>query len=162
MRTSAYGSFSLFGLVFTFSVSSSLIVTSYLIGLVSTCLYEKRGYKKYEHLEWTSNSTLQLQRLAQEEAGFGTWSNCTSTVPSTKANELLGPLDITNPDHPIFQPSSPENGVLNDPQSSIEVPNTVQSPIQTKGASSPTVTSSTRSLQPSQSTASHQGSDQLL
>ncbi len=162
MRTSAYGSFSLFGLVFTFSVGSSLIVTSYLIWLISTCLYEKRGYKKYEHLEWTSNSTLQLQRLAQEESGFGTWSNCTSTAPSTKANELLGPLDITNPDHPIFQPSSPENGVLNDPQSSIEVPNTVQSPIQTKGASSPTVTSSTRSLQPSQSTASHQGSDQLL
>ncbi|KAI1427461.1 hypothetical protein F5Y12DRAFT_736805 [Xylaria sp. FL1777] len=159
--TTGYGSFSLFGVVFIFLVGGSLVTTSYLLEPISTCLYEKRGYKKYEHLEWTSHATLQLQRLAQEKAGFGTWSDCTDTVPITKANELLGPLDITDPNHPILQPSSPEKRVLNNPQSSIEVPDTVQSPEQTNSSSS-TVISNSPSPQTNQSTNSHEGRVELL
>ncbi|KAJ8127132.1 hypothetical protein O1611_g6506 [Lasiodiplodia mahajangana] len=130
IRTTAFGSFSLFGLIFIFLVGGSLVITSYLLEPVSTFLYEKRSYKKYEHLEWTTNATLQLQRLVQEEAGFGTWSKCIETVPGTKPNELLGYLDITNPDHPILQ-SPPSN-----PPNSIETSSTIQGSTQTESTPS--------------------------
>ncbi|KAF2967835.1 hypothetical protein GQX73_g5752 [Xylaria multiplex] len=118
---------------------------------------KKKGYKKYEHLEWTSNATLQLQRLAQEEAGFGTWSKCVETVPGTEANEVLGSLDITNPDHPVLQSSSPRQSVPNDSQTSLEVLNTTQGSVQTDEASSPTVTPGTLSLHSIHPTAPHEG-----
>ncbi|KAI8947772.1 hypothetical protein F4801DRAFT_605164 [Xylaria longipes] len=161
MRTTAYGSFSLFALVFILLVGGSLVITSYLLEPVYKYLYKKKGYKKYQHLEWTTNATLQLQRLAHEEVGFGTWSSCTETVPNTKANELLGSLDITNPKHPILQPSCPENSSSNNPESFIELPNTVQDPVQTENASSPTITSSSPQLQPTRPTASPERSTDL-
>ncbi|KAI0531672.1 hypothetical protein GGR58DRAFT_524197 [Xylaria digitata] len=145
IRSTAYGSFSLFGLIFIFSVGGSLVATSYLLEPVSAFLYEKGGYKKYEHLEWTSNATLQLQRLAHEEAGFGIWFKCTKTVPGTQANELLGSLDITNPDHPVLQSSGPEQS----------------DPVQAEDASSPTVTPSSRPLHPIHPTASYEGGIEL-
>jgi hypothetical protein len=161
MRTTAYGSFSLFGLFFIFSVGGSLILTSYLLEPVSKSLHKNKGYKKYQHLEWTTNATLQLQRLAHEEAGFGSWSSCTGTVPNTKANELLGTLDIINPKHPILQPSSREDSSSSNPQSIIEAPNTAQDPAPTEDASSPTVTSSSPPLQPTQPSASPEGGIEL-
>ncbi|KAI0418902.1 hypothetical protein F5X98DRAFT_362848 [Xylaria grammica] len=161
IRTTAYASFSLFGLVFIFLVGSILLATSYLLEPVSAFLYKKKGYKKYEHLEWTSNATLQLQRSAHEEAGFGTWSKCTGAVPRTEANELLGSLDITKPDHPVLQRLSHEKGVPGSSPSSIEVPNTWQGPANTQDGSSLTLTSSYSPLLP-ESTASYKGSVELL
>ncbi|KAI0429645.1 hypothetical protein F5Y09DRAFT_356792 [Xylaria sp. FL1042] len=166
IRTTAYGSFSLFGLVFIFSVGGALVITSYLLEPVSTYLYKKKGYKMYEHLEWASNATLQLQRLAHEEAGFGTWSNCTGTAPSTKADELLGALDITNADHPILKPPTTEK--TDNLQTSIEAPSAVQHSTQTEDtasqelAPSPTITCSSLRLQPTQSTNSHKINVELL
>ncbi|KAJ2991353.1 hypothetical protein NUW58_g2542 [Xylaria curta] len=161
MRTTAYASFSLFGLIFIFSIGGTLVVTSYVLEPVSTYLYEKKGYKKYEHLEWTSNGTLQLQRLAHEEAGFGTWSNCTGTVPSAEANALLGSLDITNPDHPVLQLSDPEKRAHGTPQSLSTVLSAVQGSVQTGSASSPTITSSSLPLQSARPTTSQEASVEL-
>ncbi|KAI1121648.1 hypothetical protein F5Y10DRAFT_282310 [Nemania abortiva] len=147
MRSTAYGSFSLFGLVFIFLVGGSLVVTSYLLEPVATLLYDKKGYKRYQHLEWTSNATLQLQRLAQEEAGFGIWSNCTGAVPSTEANELLGSLDITNPDHPVLKPPGLEQSTLGDSRNSIGTSNTTQGHSQTEDEQSPIATPGSLPLQ---------------
>ncbi|KAI1739076.1 hypothetical protein F4680DRAFT_466641 [Xylaria scruposa] len=135
IRSTLYGSFSLFGLAFIFLVGGCLVLTSYLLEPVSKYLFKRKGCKIYQHLEWTTNATLQLQRLAHEEAGFGTWSSCTGTVPSTETNELLGSLDITNLKHPIIKRSN-----LQDNQ------NSVQSPVQTEVALSRTVTSSSTPL----------------
>ncbi|KAJ3569047.1 hypothetical protein NPX13_g6215 [Xylaria arbuscula] len=51
------------------------------------------------------------QRLAHEELGFGTWSEVTETIPLTKTGELLGSLDITDPDHPTLCRSSNQDSL---------------------------------------------------
>ncbi|KAI3341137.1 hypothetical protein F4824DRAFT_450845 [Ustulina deusta] len=84
MRTSAYASLSRFGLVFTFAVGSLLALYSYMQESWSAWLHKKRGHKPYHHLKWTTNATLQLHRLAQEEMGRGVWSDY---LPRTKQSE---------------------------------------------------------------------------
>ncbi|TGJ88130.1 hypothetical protein E0Z10_g635 [Xylaria hypoxylon] len=101
MRSTSYASFSLLGLVFIFLVGTLLTLASYIIEPLSSVLH-KKGYNQYGHLEWTTNSTLQLQRSAYEAAGRGTWANCTGTMPTTKEDEVLGSLDISNPEHPLI------------------------------------------------------------
>ncbi|TGJ87196.1 hypothetical protein E0Z10_g1603 [Xylaria hypoxylon] len=100
-RTTSFASFSLFGLIVIFIVGGSLILASYILEPLSQFFYRK-GHRQYEHLEWVTNSTLQLQRSAYEALEMGTWSNCTATIPTTARGELLGGLDISNPDHPLI------------------------------------------------------------
>jgi hypothetical protein len=104
IRTTAYSSFNMFGLCFTFVVGTLITVTSYLLEPVSASLQKKRGHGQYGHLEWTTNATLQLQRLAHEEIGLGSWSGGTDAIPVTKARTMLGCLDITNQDRPVLRP----------------------------------------------------------
>ena len=62
----------------------------------------ERHLKDYRRLAWKSNGLLQLQRLAHEEAGFGTWERCVKAVPLTAKGEVLATLDVTDPEHPVF------------------------------------------------------------
>ncbi|KAI0451116.1 hypothetical protein F5B21DRAFT_516963 [Xylaria acuta] len=102
IKSTAYASFSVFGLLFTFVVGGLIVLTSYLLEPISKLLHKKWGFKTHAHLEWTTNATLQLQRLAHEELGFGTWSNGTEEIPATKPDDLLGCLDISNTKHPVL------------------------------------------------------------
>ncbi|KAI1753937.1 hypothetical protein F4782DRAFT_539243 [Xylaria castorea] len=102
IQSTAHSSFSLFGLIFTYVVGFVIITTSFLLELIFWLLYKKRGYNKYATLEWTANTTLQLQRLAHEGLGFGTWSQGTDKIPVAKSGDTLGCLDYTNPDHPVL------------------------------------------------------------
>lgn len=71
--------------------------------------FYQRYYNKYTYsqLEWVSNGTLQLQRLAQEEHGAGVWSNTTKYVPVCRTDDLLAGLDTRVPSHPrLRQPLS--------------------------------------------------------
>jgi hypothetical protein len=54
----------------------------------------------YVLLEWKSNYTLQLQRLAHEQLGLGTWSHTSDAFPVTKRGESLAVLDIIDQKHP--------------------------------------------------------------
>ncbi|TGJ88742.1 hypothetical protein E0Z10_g48 [Xylaria hypoxylon] len=103
IRTTAYASFSLFGLFFTLTAGLLLTLASYILEPISSWLHKRKGYNQYPHLEWTTNSTLQLQRLAHEELGFGTWSEGTETIPVTKPGQMLGSLDISDPKHPVLR-----------------------------------------------------------
>lgn len=98
---------------------------SYLIEPISGCLHKRKGYNKYPYLEWTANSTLQLQRLAHEELGFGTWSEGTETIPVTKPGQLLGSLDISDPKHPILRRPADADSASLTAGSSAETPLTV-------------------------------------
>ena len=62
----------------------------------------ERDLKDYRRLAWKVNGLLQLQRLAHEELGFGTWERCTKAVPVTAKGEVLATLDVTDPEHPVF------------------------------------------------------------
>lgn len=76
-----------------------ITAVSYALEPLFDC-FQRRGYKQYTQLEWTTNATLQLHRLAHEEAGEDMWTNCTDTIPTTKSGNLLRPLDITDTKHP--------------------------------------------------------------
>lgn len=95
----------MFGLCFTLTLGLLLVITSYLLEPISGLLYRRKGYKKHAHIDWITTTTLQLQRLAHEEIGMGTWSKCLDTVPTTKPGDHLACLDILDPDHPVLRPA---------------------------------------------------------
>jgi hypothetical protein len=53
----------------------------------------------YGHAEWRTGSTLQLQRLAHESAGLGTWKRTDESIPVTEYGDSLGILDTSRPGH---------------------------------------------------------------
>ncbi|GAW15864.1 hypothetical protein ANO14919_052860 [Xylariales sp. No.14919] len=104
IKSTEYTSFSVFGLLFTFIVGFSIVLISYLLEPISRILYRKWGFQTFAHLEWNTTATLQLQRLAHEQLGYGTWSKGTVEIPVTETGDLLGCLDVSNPDHPVLYP----------------------------------------------------------
>lgn len=54
---------------------------------------------RYAHAEWQAGSTLQLQRLAHERMGMGSWSKTGYAVPVTEPGDALAVLDVGNPNH---------------------------------------------------------------
>lgn len=65
---------------------------------------------RYAYAEWQAGSTLQIQRLAHEGLGEGTWSNASGSVPVTQANEKLAILDVSNSSHARLRRSSVQLG----------------------------------------------------
>jgi hypothetical protein len=63
----------------------------------------KEAHPLYSVLEWSHTSTLQLQRLAHEEAGYGTWSQCDGSVPVTFPGHQLAPLTLSDVKHPVLK-----------------------------------------------------------
>ena len=66
-----------------------------------------RNRDAYTRLEWTINETLQLQRLAHEELGIGTWDGCAEDVPVTEKGQRLAVLDLENRNHPRLKAPPP-------------------------------------------------------
>ncbi|KAI0015357.1 hypothetical protein F4780DRAFT_787088 [Xylariomycetidae sp. FL0641] len=125
IRSTAYASFSVLGLVITFTLSILLILASYLLEPISKYLYQKKRYSQYAYLEWHTNGTLQLQRLAHEEKGLGTWSGCLDTIPTTLPDEVLGCLDTSDPNHPVLL--GPPKEIDNQGQTPSSAPNSEES-----------------------------------
>lgn len=59
----------------------------------------RRAKLIYSLAEWQAGSTLQLQRLAHENLGLGTWTRTDEAVPVTEPGDALGTLNITNTKH---------------------------------------------------------------
>ncbi|KAI0856675.1 hypothetical protein F4860DRAFT_396917 [Xylaria cubensis] len=137
IRSTAYASFSLFGLLFTFLVGILIILTSYLLEPTSRILYRKWGWNSYAHLEWISLTALQLQRLAHEELGFGTWYNGTEEIPTTETGDLLGCLDISNPDHPVLKSPFKEENSTEESEAAHDAPEESQQTEQHDASSPP-------------------------
>lgn len=51
------------------------------------------------HVEWVTGSTLQLQRVAHENLGLGTWKRTDESTPVTKMGDELGVLDVSDRKH---------------------------------------------------------------
>lgn len=71
-------------------------------------LQRRAKYQSYANLEWITNATLQIHRLAHENAcdGESIWSHCVDTIPTASAELILAPLDIGKIDHPRLAKSS--------------------------------------------------------
>lgn len=78
------------------------MLTSYTLEPLIACIWGRGKAKHYPQMEWCVNETLQLQRLAHEMRGRGTWARTTEFIPVTKPSEELAPLDLSNPAHPVL------------------------------------------------------------
>lgn len=104
IRSTSYASFNVLSLSLIIGIGLLTILTSYI--LVPTISYVHETCKlttSYSDMEWSTNETLQLQRLAHEEDNGedGIWTNATDAIPITRSpNHVLGTLDATDPSHP--------------------------------------------------------------
>ncbi|KAL1623516.1 hypothetical protein SLS54_004506 [Diplodia seriata] len=97
----AHFNFSVFWLAFTLVLGTTIIILSYTLETLVCYLQRRFRRDTYARLEWATNDTLQLQRLANEELGIGVWTGCCDAVPvTTNASEHLAVLDASDPDHP--------------------------------------------------------------
>lgn len=74
-----------------------IIIISYTLEPLFSCLLRTRGYKHYTFLEWSTNETLQIQRLAYQglDCESCKWSGYTDAVPTTQPpGEMLGNLSL--------------------------------------------------------------------
>lgn len=89
-----------------------------------TFFFKRRGYQRFQELEWATNQQLQLHRLAHEPLGYGKWTRATKFVPMTDKDEYLGRLDVST-NHPIISKASTSK-IEHDSSHNIETTSNVQ------------------------------------
>ncbi|XP_014559796.1 hypothetical protein COCVIDRAFT_35075 [Bipolaris victoriae FI3] len=103
MRSSKHYSFSAWTLGVIIIVGSILMLTSIFVEelFVLFLQYPRLRSAKliYSYCEWQAGSTLQLQRLAHENLGLGTWTGTDEAIPVTEPGDTLGVLEVTDPKH---------------------------------------------------------------
>ncbi|KAF2183496.1 hypothetical protein K469DRAFT_689964 [Zopfia rhizophila CBS 207.26] len=109
-----YSSFSVLGLSIILILGSILIITDIFLepGLNYWQTRRAESGKLPHHnftgsthsrLEWRVMSVLQLQRLAHEAVGSGSWFKTSSENPITKPMEKLGILDVSDEKRPFLR-----------------------------------------------------------
>ena len=87
---SGYLSFSVFGVSIILVLGSLFIITALFLDSMVGFLRRKLDRNDHKRLQWAVDENLQLQRMAFEETGQGTWTGGTDAVPMTGAGALLG------------------------------------------------------------------------
>lgn len=98
-----------------------IIISSLFLQSLIRILQRHFKFTPYPRLEWSTNATLQLQRLAHEELGLGDWENTDEAIPFTKQVEYLGSLDLSNDKHPRLK--HPESETIDPNNITIEEEN---------------------------------------
>ncbi|KAL6155178.1 hypothetical protein ACJQWK_01354 [Exserohilum turcicum] len=101
IRSDSYTSFNVLGLSVVFSIGGLIMLISACLPAATTRI--QRNRKPFSSLEWISNDTLQLQRLAHEAVGAGDWTGARDDYPLTRKNDLLAVLDIADRKHPVLR-----------------------------------------------------------
>lgn len=65
--------------------------------------HRRKGLDHFAYLEWVTNDTFQLQRLAHEELGCGRWESGADDIPRTEMGDRLALLDVSDLEHPRLQ-----------------------------------------------------------
>ncbi|KAE9375831.1 hypothetical protein N431DRAFT_370723 [Stipitochalara longipes BDJ] len=83
IRDARYTSFSILWISLIFGMGGLVILAS--LNLETVVSYFQRRYKRglYQQVRWQLDSTLQLQRMAFEEGGFGVWEGGANEVLTT-------------------------------------------------------------------------------
>ncbi|KAI8626174.1 hypothetical protein F5Y19DRAFT_466563 [Xylariaceae sp. FL1651] len=103
IQTTAYTSFSLFGLLVVLLLGGLIVLLSVTIEKLMACIQRVFKLSPYAHLEWAVNSAFQLQRLAHEELGPHQWTGGARWIPRVDGYAELGVLDLTDERHPRLQ-----------------------------------------------------------
>ena len=121
IRTSGdYANISAFGLIITLVLGGVIIALNLGLGTIISWIQQRRGVIDQRLLEWKYDEDLQLQRVAYEKSGIGTWEGISNLVPTTVHGEKLRPLaDSTvqpaRPDLPRRPPQSTGSSSLHHP-----------------------------------------------
>lgn len=79
-----YKSFSVLALVMVLVVGGMVIIISIILEPVTNCIYNNWVTEhQFRRLQWILDGKLQLQRIAYECSGVGTWVNKDRYVPIT-------------------------------------------------------------------------------
>ncbi|KZM18820.1 uncharacterized protein EKO05_0006517 [Ascochyta rabiei] len=112
VRSSRHYSFSILGVGLILAIGGTFMVAAMLLEPILAGLFKLRWFRRnarlsYAYAEWQAGSTLQLQRLAHESLGLGSWSNATGSVPVTAPGDALAVLDASDRGHPrLVSPST--------------------------------------------------------
>jgi hypothetical protein len=107
IMTTKYSSFSVLGVGLILVIGGGFIFLDMTLAYVVDYLSIRRSKKRpnpsgtYARLEWDANTTLQLQRLAHEQIGVGTWSSRWGH-PITAHGEKLAMIDVADEEHTLF------------------------------------------------------------
>ncbi len=88
-------SFSVVGVTIILALGAFLILLNLFLDLLVGFIQQKFNWGDHKRLQWVIDEKLQLQRLAYEEAGQGTWTGGASTVPVMRMEDRIGiPMNI--------------------------------------------------------------------
>lgn len=140
-RTRRVENFSVLAIALIFSLGALITIINFgldfLIGLVQS----KRNAADYRRLAWKTNGLLQLQRLAHEEMGYGSWERCTNETPVTRFGDMLASISVDNPKHPTLQKKTENIGPIrtsSNPSPKKEPTVTQSQPLPTQSSSAST------------------------
>lgn len=83
-------SFSVFGVAIILIVGAILIFLGLVLDIVVGWTRERLRRGMYKAVQWGVDEKLQLQRMAFEEAGMGTWRGGDSAVPVAGRGDVFG------------------------------------------------------------------------
>ncbi|KAF2029942.1 hypothetical protein EK21DRAFT_100849 [Setomelanomma holmii] len=109
IRSDSFTSFNVLGLVLLFAMGGMIMITAAIL----PCAVERsqRHKRLFASLEWITNDTLQLQRLAHEAVRAGTWECACDDYPRTREGDLLACLDLSNLKHPMLRATIPSKSL---------------------------------------------------
>ena len=99
---SGYLSFSVLGVSIILVLGCLFITTALFLDSTVGFLRRKLDWDDHKRLQWAVDEKLQIQRLAFEETGQGTWTGGTDAVPMTGAGALPGIGSEPDKHHPRF------------------------------------------------------------
>ncbi len=85
-----YTSFSLIGLIIIFAVGGAFIATNFVLSNVIGFIRKRTRKGADRRRAWIQDEALQLQRMAFEGSGLGTWRGKEKPVPITAPGEKFG------------------------------------------------------------------------
>ena len=115
VRSSRHYSFNVLWMSVALIIGGIVQLIAFFLDELIALLFKFRGLQNdedynYAYAEWQAGSILQLQRLAQEGVGAGTWTGATDLVPVTVRGETLAVLDLRKREHPRL--ALPENELV--------------------------------------------------
>ncbi|KAL9620580.1 MAG: hypothetical protein Q9160_004941 [Pyrenula sp. 1 TL-2023] len=101
VKSASHTSFSVLGLSVTFVLGGIIVLLELTIEPIFRFVSRRKRNGLYQRLEWITNETLQLQRMAHEGLGAGSWIGAADSLPTcTKKDERLARLDVSDERHP--------------------------------------------------------------
>ncbi|KAL0259295.1 hypothetical protein SLS55_005031 [Diplodia seriata] len=113
VHSAGYMNSPILGITIIFGAGALIIAASYTVEPAVAWLQTRfRRLDSYARLEWCTNETIQLQRLANEEIGLGCWHRVDEAVPVAGRDDKLAVLDLSDLKHPRLKgpPKAYEDG----------------------------------------------------